>query len=236
MTFHARELQSYKQLPQLWYHFSHEGARRAAAARRAVARARVHHEGLVLVRPRRGGAGQELRRAQGCVRAHLGALRARGVLRRGRVRNHGRPRVVGLHGAGGIRREHPRPLRERRLLRRLRRRARDSACAGRSPSRWSEPEEVETPGVDDDRALGGVPRHRPGGDVESDAGDGRRAPCPGAHPRRRPPERGEARHGARRGVPARRRTRRSGRSFGAGGGSLGPVGVDVDVDRRRGAA
>ena len=106
-----------------------EGARRAPAARRAVARARVHHEGLVLVRPRRGRARQELRGAPGRVRADLGTLRSRGVLRRGRVGDHGRPGVLGLHGAGRIRREHPRPLREQRLLRRLRRGARDSACA-----------------------------------------------------------------------------------------------------------
>ena len=30
-TFHAREIRSYKELPQLWYHFSDQGPRRAAA-------------------------------------------------------------------------------------------------------------------------------------------------------------------------------------------------------------
>ena len=38
-----------------------QGPRRAAAARRAAPRARVHHEGRVLVRPRRGRARRELR-------------------------------------------------------------------------------------------------------------------------------------------------------------------------------
>ena len=37
-----------------------QGARRAAVARRPDPRARVHHEGLVLVRPGRGGARAEL--------------------------------------------------------------------------------------------------------------------------------------------------------------------------------
>ena len=44
-TFHAREIQSYKQLPQLWYHFQTKGPRRAASPRRPPARARVRHEG-----------------------------------------------------------------------------------------------------------------------------------------------------------------------------------------------
>ena len=43
-----------------------EGSRRAAAARGADPRPRVHHEGLVLVRPRRGGARP---RASSCTRA-----------------------------------------------------------------------------------------------------------------------------------------------------------------------
>ena len=56
VTFHAREIQSYKQLPQILVPLRDQGARRAAAARRPAPGARVHHEGLVLVRPRRGGA------------------------------------------------------------------------------------------------------------------------------------------------------------------------------------
>ena len=41
-----------------------EGPRRAAAARRAAPRPRVRHEGRLLVRPRRGGARQELQPAR----------------------------------------------------------------------------------------------------------------------------------------------------------------------------
>ena len=54
-TFHAREIRlpaaAADPLP-----LPDEGPRRAAPARRPDPRARVHHEGLVLVRPRRGGA------------------------------------------------------------------------------------------------------------------------------------------------------------------------------------
>ena len=60
-----------------------QGTRRAAAARRASPRARVHHEGRVLVRPRRGRARRELSQAGGCVPPDLPAVRAR-VLGRGR--------------------------------------------------------------------------------------------------------------------------------------------------------
>src|SRR5919204_82026 len=53
-------------------------AKPAALARGPPARARVHHEGLVLVRPRRGRPGRQLRAPPRGVRAHLRALRARG--------------------------------------------------------------------------------------------------------------------------------------------------------------
>ena len=63
MTFHAREIQLVQGAAAALVPLLDEGARRAAAARRPAARARVHHEGLVLVRPRRGGARRELRSA-----------------------------------------------------------------------------------------------------------------------------------------------------------------------------
>ena len=54
-----------------------EGPRRAAAAWRPAARPRVRHEGLVLVRPRRGRPRRQLPGAPGRLRADLGALRHR---------------------------------------------------------------------------------------------------------------------------------------------------------------
>ena len=111
-----------------------EGARRAARARRPPPSPRVHHEGLVLVRPDDGGARRELRAARRGVRAHLRALRRRGVPRRGGVRDHGRQGVVRLPRPDGIRRERAHALRERRLLRRHRGGAWRAPCARASRS------------------------------------------------------------------------------------------------------
>ena len=58
-----------------------QGARRAALARRAPATARVHHEGRLLVRPRRGRPRRRLPQERSRVPPHVRARRAR-VLRR----------------------------------------------------------------------------------------------------------------------------------------------------------
>ena len=121
--------------------------RRTATSRvRAAgpARPRVHHEGLVLVRPRRGRTRCQLRGASGRVRAHLEALRPRDVRRSGRERDDGRQRVARLPGAVGLRREHARHLRERRLRGRSRDRARRPR-APEFPEALDAPAEVETP-------------------------------------------------------------------------------------------
>src|SRR4051812_23897414 len=97
-AFHAAELQSYKQLPQIWYHFGTK-ERRAEAARRPAPGPRIHHEGRLLVRSRRGWAGRELPQARRGVRPRLRALRAR-VLRGGsRVRRDGGQGQQRLPGA-----------------------------------------------------------------------------------------------------------------------------------------
>ena len=86
-----------------------EGSGRAAPARRPPARARVHHEGRLLVRPRRGRARPssfEANRAR--VPPDLRALRPRGARRPGRARDHGRRARVRLPRAVGLGREHAR--------------------------------------------------------------------------------------------------------------------------------
>ncbi|CAA9494111.1 MAG: Prolyl-tRNA synthetase, bacterial type, partial [uncultured Solirubrobacteraceae bacterium] len=83
-----------------------EGARRGAPARRAAAHARVHHEGRLHLRPRRGGPGRELRGAAPGLSPGLRALRAallRGRVRRGDDGRVGRPRVHGAVRGGGER-------------------------------------------------------------------------------------------------------------------------------------
>ncbi len=64
-TFHAREIQSYRQLPQSWYHFQTKDRDEPRPRGGPAPRPRVHHEGLVLVRPRRGRARRQLPRARG---------------------------------------------------------------------------------------------------------------------------------------------------------------------------
>ena len=70
-----------------------QGSRRAAAAQRPDPRPRVHHEGLVLVRPRRGRPRPELPGARGRLPPDLPALRDRVLRRAGRVGDDGRQRV-----------------------------------------------------------------------------------------------------------------------------------------------
>ena len=71
------------------------------------------------------------------------------------------------------------------------------------PPRLDAPQEVETPGIDDDRGPGRVPRGRPGGDGEGDADRRRRQGRARARPRRPPAARAEDAERARRAVPAR---------------------------------
>ena len=211
MTFHARELQSYKQLPQVWYHFSTK-ERDEPRPRGGLLRVRefIMKDSYSFDRDE-AGLDAALRRAQGGVRAHLRSLRPRGALRRGRVRNHGRPRVVGLHGADRVR--------ARTCLIRCENgdyfadydaargipRAPDVPRAAR-PARGG-----RDAGRDDDRVAGGAPRHRPRGDLEGHARDGRRATRARTDSRRRPPQRGEARDRPRTRPTERRPTTRSGR-------------------------
>ena len=70
-----------------------QGARRAAPARRRAAHARVHHEGLLHLRPRRGGPRRALRQARRRLRPHLRAHRAGVVPGRVRRRDDGRHRA-----------------------------------------------------------------------------------------------------------------------------------------------
>ncbi len=63
MTDIARkELRSYKQLPQIWYQIQTKFRDEPRPQGGPAAGAAVHHEGLLLLRHRRGRAGQELQR------------------------------------------------------------------------------------------------------------------------------------------------------------------------------
>ena len=185
-----------------------EGPRRAAPARRPDPRARVHHEGLLLVRPRRGRASSaSFERTAARTTGSSSAAASRRTTS-GRVRDDGRQRVRRL----------PRARRARARTRSSRARTATTRPTWRSraaiprppefPQRLDAPEEVETPGVTTIEALARVPRHRPGGDVEGDARrEQRRHARARARPRRRPARGGQAPGGARSGRPARDRRR-----------------------------
>ena len=112
-----------------------QGPRRTAPARRGAAHARVHHEGLVHVRPRPRGAGRRLREAPRGLRQDLRPLRAGVVPGRVRRRRDGRLRRARVHGAvpGGRERR-----RTRAGLRGERRDRQRRAAAGRAAGgRWT---------------------------------------------------------------------------------------------------
>ena len=124
-----------------------QGARRAAAARRRAADARVHHEGRLLLRPRRDGLDALLRPAHRGLRPHLRPRRARVVPGRVRRGDDGRARRPRVHGALRGRRERGRAVGRRATPPTWRwrapRRSRWTAC----PRRCAAPEAVDTPGA-----------------------------------------------------------------------------------------
>ena len=105
-----------------------QGARRAPPARRPAAHPRVHHEGLVLLRPRPRGPRGQLREALRRLRAHLRPRRAAVVRGRVRRRDDGRHRRARVHGAV------PRGGERRRARARLRGQRRGRHAPTRSPS------------------------------------------------------------------------------------------------------
>ena len=207
VTFHAREIQSYKQLPQILYHFAIKERDEPRSRGGAAPAARVHHEGRVLLRPRRGRARRQLPQARRRVRAHVRALRPEVLRGAGGVGDDGRQGVGRLPRPVRLGREHARHLRARGLRGRPRDRARRASRA-RLPAVPRRAGGRGHAGCDDDRGAGRVPRHRLRRDVEGDARreDRRHARArPGA--RRRPARGGEAGLGARVRLPARDRRR-----------------------------
>ena len=129
VTFHAREISSYRQLPQILYHFQTK-VRDEPRPRAGLIRVRefVMKDSYSFDRDEEG-LERSFRAARARLPPHLRALRARVLRRRGGVGDDGRQRVRRLPGAVGVGREHARHLRERRLRRRPRGRARHSAPA-----------------------------------------------------------------------------------------------------------
>ncbi len=196
-AFHAVELQSYRQLPQSWYHFQTKD-RDEPRPRGGLLRVRefVMKDSYSFDRDE---AGLDV-----SFQAHKGAyerifercgLETR--RRPGGERDDGRQGVDGLPRALGIGREHARDVRERRLCGRPRDRVRRSARA-RVPGAARRARRDRDAGHPYVRGARRAALDRPRGDDEGDAGrQGRRHARARAPARRRPPRGGEAAIGAR---------------------------------------
>ena len=198
-TFHAREIQSYKQLPQSWYHFQTKD-RDEPRPRSGLIRVRefIMKDSYSFDRDE-AGLDVELPRARGRLPPDLPALRPRVPGRAGGVGDDGRQRVDRLPRAVGRGREHARHVRERRLRGRSRDRLRGAAST-RVPAEARRAGGDRDTGRHDDRGARGAARHRRGGDVEGDAAhEGGRHRRARARARRRPARAREARRRPQRG-------------------------------------
>ena len=217
---------------------SRQGPRRAAAPRRAAPRARVHHEGRLLVRPRRGRPRRELPQALRRVQADLRALRARGATRSqaesGMMGGSGSEDFLAPSGSGEntlVTCENGDYAADLEIAR--------GGPVARPTSRTSStrPRRSRRPASADDRGA------RRSSSASTRAR--RRRRCRSWSTARSCSRSSAATTGSNemkllaalgRRLPARRRTRRSARRSAPGGGSIGPVGVAGRRDRRRGAA
>ena len=146
IAFHAaREIRSYRELPQIWYHIQTKERDEPRPERGHPAHARVHDEGLLQPRPRRGRAGWLATRST--ARRTGGSSTAAACALDGRVgrRHDGRRRRPRVHGAVRGRAR----TRSRCARLRLRRQRGDRAVAARgrrsSPRRWMRPARSRRP-------------------------------------------------------------------------------------------
>ena len=201
VTFHARELQSYRQLPQMLYHFR--------IKERDEPRPRG---GLIRVREFIMKDAYSFDRDEAGLERSFSAQRGayHRIFERCGLEVHAVEAESGMMGGSGsidflaparLRREHARRLRERRLRRRHRGRARHPAAA-RVPGAPRRAGGGRDARRDDDRGARRAPRDRRGGDVEGDAAreaDG--TVVLALDPRRRPARGDEARRRASGDVP-----------------------------------
>ena len=205
-----------------------EGSRRAAAARGPDPRPRVHHEGLVLVRPRRGRARPQLPLHKGAYDRIFERCGLEIYLVAGRVGDDGRQRERGLPRAGRDGREHTRHLRARRLRGRPGDRARRSRVRRSSRRRSTRPTRSRR------RAWR---RSRTSPSCSASTRRRRRRRCPSSPTARSCSRSCAATTGSTRASCSRRSAspyrpateEEIREAFGADPGSLGPVGTSVEV-------
>ena len=214
VTFHALEIQSYRQLPQMLYHFSVKN-RDEPRPRGGLLRVRefIMKDSYSFDRDEEG-LDVSFRKHAARLRAHLRALRDRGRRRAGGVRDDGRERVDRLPRPVRQRREHPRHLRRCDYAADLEI-AQGVPRAPVVPGAARRPGRGRDAGRDDDRRArrrsSASTRQRPRRRCRWCATTARSSS--GSLRGRRPARGGEARRRARPGVPARRpRTRSAPRS------------------------
>ena len=225
ITFHAREISSYRQLPQILYHFQTK-VRDEPRPRGGLIRVRefIMKDSYSFDRDEEG-LEVSFRKHERRLPPDLPALRARVLRRAGGVRDDGRQRVRRLPRPVGVWREHARHLRERGLRSRPRGRAGDPArrpssrSASTRPTRWRRPEPrpsrrlAELLGIDPAATSKAMPVVKDDGTVVLALvrGDDRLEEAKtGSRPRRRLPARPRRRRSARRSAPIPARSARSG--------------------------
>ena len=139
VTFHAREIQSYRELPQLWYHFQTKD-RDEPRPRGGLLRVRefIMKDAYSFDRDEEG-VRSSFEANRDAYKRIFRSLRARHVRRPGRERNHGGQVQHRLPGALRLGREHAGPVRERRLRRRPRGGARPFRAPPCCPSSSTRP-------------------------------------------------------------------------------------------------
>ena len=228
ITFHARELRSYRDLPKILYHFQTKG-RDEPRPRGGLLRVRefVMKDAYSFDRDEEG--------LDGAFRAHAGAYE--------RIFERCGLDVVAVEAESGMMGGTesvdylaPSGSGENTLVTCERgdyaadlEIARGVPRAAVVPGAARRARRGRDAGDHDLRGPRGLPRHRPRRDVEGDAGRGRRQGRARARPRRRPPRRGEARRRRGERRAAGDRWTRSSQAFGAEPGSLGPVGFGGEI-------
>ena len=144
-TFHAREIQSYKELPQLWYHFSVKD-RDEPRPRGGLLRVRefIMKDAYSFDRDEEGST-WSFERNTGRLPPDLRALRPRGPRRPGGERDHGRQAEHRLPRAVRLGREHARHAARTATTPPTSRSRAAIPRAPEFPDPLGAPEEVETP-------------------------------------------------------------------------------------------
>ena len=201
MTFLGQELQSYKQLPQVWYHFSTKD-RDEPRPRGGLLRVREFiMKDSYSFDVDEAGLDASFKKHEEAYARIFERCGLEAYLTEAESGTMGGKESLGFLAPTGLRRERVDALRERRLLRRRRGCAREGA-SGRASGRSRRAGAGGDARDHDDRGGRGVPRHLGDGDREGASRGDRRPARARARPWRRPSQSREARDDLPGCVPA----------------------------------